>query len=198
MLTENKELMQQAREDLKGKWGVAIGTSLLYIIMVGVFQAIPRIGPIITLFISGPLAYGLAQFSLHIARNEEARIEQLLEGFQNYTRNFITYLLVIVFTLLWFLCLIIPGIIASISYSMTFYILTDDESLTPMKAIDKSKTMMNGHKLKFFYLILWFLLLSLLCILTLGIGFLFLIPFMSVTIAKFYENIKDIAVIYEV
>lgn len=198
MQTENKLLMQEAREALKGKWGVAIGTNLLYLVIVGGLQSIPRIGWIGTLIISGPLAFGLSQFSLYIARNEEARIEQMVNGFQNFTRNFTSYLLIVIFTLLWTLCLIIPGIIASISYSMTFYILTEDDDITPMAAIDKSKAMMQGHKLKFFYLCLWFLLLALLSVvLTLGIGFLFLFPYINVTTAKFYDDIKDVAIIYE-
>jgi uncharacterized membrane protein len=89
------------------------------------------------------------------------------------------------------LLLIIPGIIAAISYSMTFYILADDNSLTAMEAIDKSKAMMEGYKLKYFYLSLRFLGWALLAILTFGIGFLWLAPYMMVASAKFYDDIKN-------
>ena len=60
-----------------------------------------------------------------------------------------------------------------------------------MEAIDKSKAMMKGYKLKFFYLQLRFLGWALLCILTLGIGFLWLIPYAYVSMAHFYDDIKD-------
>jgi uncharacterized membrane protein len=96
----------------------------------------------------------------------------------------------ILFILLWTLLLIIPGIIAAISYSMTFYILADDNSIGAMDAIDKSKKMMDGYKWKYFCLGLRFLGWALLCILTLGIGFLWLMPYMQVSMAKFYDDVK--------
>ena len=74
---------------------------------------------------------------------------------------------------------------------MTFFIIADDETIEPMAALDKSKKMMYGYKLQLFYLCLRFFGLSLLCILTLGIGFLWLFPYMYVTLAKFYDAIKD-------
>jgi uncharacterized membrane protein len=97
----------------------------------------------------------------------------------------------VLFIVLWLLLLIIPGIIAAISYSMTFYILADDKSIKPMEAIDKSKKMMDGYKWKYFFLCLRFFGWALLCILTLGIGFLWLIPYINVSIAKFYDDVKE-------
>jgi uncharacterized membrane protein len=84
----------------------------------------------------------------------------------------------------------VPGIIAAISYSMTFYIMSEDNSISGTAAIDKSKKMMDGYKMKYFYLCLRFLGLALLCILTLGIGFLWLMPYIYVTCAKFYDDIN--------
>jgi uncharacterized membrane protein len=95
-----------------------------------------------------------------------------------------------VFIILWMLLLIIPGIIAALSYSMTFYIIADDETMDAMEAIDKSKAMMDGYKWKYFCLALRFVGWALLCLLTLGIGFFWLMPYMQVTNAKFYEDVK--------
>ena len=61
-----------------------------------------------------------------------------------------------------------------------------------MHLLRQSKEMMDGHKSKLFTLYLWFLLLGLGCILTLGIGFLWLIPYAKITTAAFYEDIKSI------
>ena len=88
------------------------------------------------------------------------------------------------------LLLIIPGIIAALSYSMTFYILADDNSIGAMDAIKKSKKMMDGYKWKYFCLGLRLLGWALLCVLTLGIGFLWLIPYAQVSVAKFYDDVK--------
>jgi uncharacterized membrane protein len=196
MNTENITLMRAARESLKDNWGVAIVTFLIYTLLTSTSGSLRAsdsfltISATITLIIGGPLALGAAIFSLSLARGKEARLEQIFLGFNNFSTAFITYLLVIVYVLLWALLLIIPGIIAALSYSMTFYILTDDPLIKPQDALRKSKSMMNGYKEKLFYLCLRFFLLSILCILTLGIGFLWLIPYFHVTMAKFYDDIK--------
>lgn len=187
----NVELMQSSREALKGKWGLAIATFLVWNIMMSSGSWIHPAGGLITLIIGGPLSLGASIFSLALARGQEARFEQLFDGFMHFQQTFITYLLMMVYIILWTLLLIIPGIIAALSYSMTFFILADNRSLLPSEALAASRTMMNGHKLKLFYLGLRFFLLALLCLLTLGIGFLWLIPYIQVTTARFYDDIRE-------
>ncbi len=198
MKKDNTELMKLAKEALSGKWGLAIGTFLVYELVIGGFQQASENYPytsLILLFVAGPLAVGISVFSLNISRNNEARFEQLFEGFYNLKTSIIAYLLVVLFTLLWTLLLIIPGIIAAISYAMTFYIIADDPNIEAMDAIDKSKKMMDGNKLQYFYMSLRFFGLALLCVLTLGIGFLWFFPYVHVTFAKFYDDIKENEVI---
>ena len=142
MPTPNKELMSNAERALSGRWGLAIGTFLVYTILTGSSSAMIEYFPlagIVPLLIAGPLSIGAAIFSLQMARDERPQLEQLFEGFRNFGNALVTYLLIVLFTLLWMLLLIIPGIIAAISYAMTFYILADDETISPMQAIDKSK-----------------------------------------------------------
>jgi uncharacterized membrane protein len=88
------------------------------------------------------------------------------------------------------LLLIVPGIIAAISYSQTFYILADDPGMDAISAIDKSKKMMRGYKWKYFCLGLRFIGWALLCILTLGIGLFWLDTYMQTSFAKFYDDVK--------
>jgi uncharacterized membrane protein len=190
METKNVVLMQMAKESLKGKWGLAIGTAVVFMLLAGGPQIIPIAGSIASLIILGPLTLGFAVFSLSISRNQDAKLEQLFQGFSNFGNALGAYLLMGLFIILWMLLLIIPGIIAAISYSMTFFILADDSSIGPMEAIDKSKKMMTGYKWKYFCLGLRFLGWALLCVLTLGIGFLWLIPYMQVSMAKFYDDVK--------
>ena len=59
-----------------------------------------------------------------------------------------------------------------------------------MSAVIKSKDMMNGFKWQYFKIGLRLFVLGLLCLLTLGIGFLWLIPYQYVVYAKFYEEVK--------
>mgnify|MGYP006295808433 FL=1 len=189
-MTPNLELMRMARTSLKDKWGLAIGACFVFFICIVVMTMIPLVGQVASLILSGPLALGLAQFSLGIIRNEDVKIEQIFSGFKRFETSLAAYLLVLVFTLLWMLLLIIPGIIASMSYSMTFYIIADNPNISAMDAIDQSKKMMDGYKWKYFRMSLRFMGWALLCILTLGIGFFWLFPYMQVTMANFYEDVK--------
>ena len=190
MTRSNVELMQSARESLTGKWGVAIGTFLIYILIVSVPGSIRPTGSLLSLIVGGPFALVAAIFSLSISRGKEARLEMIFDGFKHFTAALAAYLLMVLYVILWSLLLIVPGIIAALSYSMIFYILADDPTIKAQDVLKQSKAMMDGYKLKLFYLCLRFFLIALLCVLTLGIGFLWLIPYVNVTMAKFYDDIR--------
>jgi uncharacterized membrane protein len=190
MNTTNALLISQARNRLNGKWGLAIGTFLIQMIILSATGSLHTFANIISLLIGGPFALGAAFFSLAIARNKEARLEMIFAGFNQFTTSMVAYLLMVLYVVLWSLLLIVPGIIAALSYALTFYIIADDPDIKAEDALRKSKTMMDGHKLKLFYLCLRFFLLALLCILTLGIGFLWLVPLVNVTMAGFYDDVK--------
>ena len=190
MKTNNATLMNMAADALKGKWLLAIGTFLVYILIMSPFSAMKTFG-VLSLLIAGPMMLGAAMFSLSIARGQNARLEQIFDGFRFYSSALITHLLFLLYVILWTLLLVIPGIIAVLSYSMSFYILADDPSIKPQDALKMSKEMMDGNKMKLLGLLLLLLLLALLCVLTAGIGFLLLIPFANVTLAKFYDDIRQ-------
>jgi len=183
MTTKNKILMQQAKASLKDKWPLAIVTFLIYLIIVS-------ISSYASIIVAGPFAIGAAIFSLKISNDNEPKIEQLFDGFKNFVKGLITYLLILIKVFLWSLLLIIPGIIVALSYSMTYFILAENPDLSPKEAMKQSKELMDGYKSKYFILSLTFLGLGFLCLFTLGIAFLWLIPFIYITNAKFYEDIK--------
>jgi uncharacterized membrane protein len=187
--TENKVLMQRARESLKGKWGLAVWTFLVYMLIPGLISSIPKAGGLLSIIISGPMALGVAIFSLAISRDKNPQFEQIFYGFKKFGVSLGAYLLYAVFVLLWAILLIIPGIIAALSYSMTFFIIAEDDSIGPLEAIRKSKKMMYGFKWKLFCLYFRFLGWALLCVLTIGIGFLWFVPYISVSFAKFYDDL---------
>ena len=183
MATPNSVLMQQARESLSGRWGLAIGTSVVVNIVRWILSIFSWI------LFSGPLALGTAHFSLAISRDTNAQLDDAFKGFNSFGKAFLTSFLIVFFTLLWSF---IPfaWIMAILSYSMTFYILAENPAMGAMEAIDESKRMMYGHKWKLFRLYLRFVGLGILCIFTLFIGLLWLRPFMSVCMAKFYDDIN--------
>ena len=98
------------------------------------------------------------------------------------------------FTFLWSLLLIIPGIIKGLGYSMAMYILAENPDMPALEALKKSQEMMDGHKMELFVLYLsfigWFLLTAVTC----GIASLYVTPFVNATMVNFYLNIKPSAV----
>ncbi len=190
-LTANEHLMAKAREHLTGKWGFGALVTLLYILVSGVPSGIPKIGGLIGLIINGPISLGLAILFLSLVRSGEAKLDQIFEGFSRFKVALVTYLLMVLYIVLWSLLLIVPGIIAALSYAMTFFILADEKDVTASDALAKSKRIMDGHKWKLFYLGCRFIGWALLCVLTLGIGFLWLFPYMYTSMTLFYEDIKQ-------
>ena len=200
MTKDNAVLMQMARESLRWKWNTVVPIFLIYIIITAALQGVSEVFPLaglISLILSGPIALGISIFSLNIAGDNDLKAEQLFEGFKNFGTSVVAYLLMVIFILLWSILLIIPGIIAALSYSMTFFIIAEDSSIDAVEALKKSKEMMDGHKWKYFCLSLRFIGWALICILTLGIGFLWLLPYIQVTNVKFYEDIKEANLTYK-
>ena len=190
MNTENAILMKMARESLQDRWALAIGVFFKY--NYHNHSAVhPYLGTLVSIAISGPLLLGLVIFSLSISRDEEASVEQLFEGFNHLGKSIGAYIVISIIISIGILLLIIPGIIAALSVSMTFYIIADDDSIGVLDAIKKSNEMMNDHRWKLFYLYLRFFGWGIACLLTFGLGFLWLIPYIQVSVAKFYEDIKD-------
>lgn len=190
MITENKILMAEARESLRNKWGTAVAAFFIYLVISTILAIIPILGSIAIIIIDGPLVLGIAIFSLSISRNSESKINQIFDGFKNFGTSFAAYVLTAIFTILWILLLIVPGIIASLSYSLTFFLIADNPGIDPLEAIRLSKKMMYGYKWKLFCLYFRFFWWFLLCFLTLGIGFLWLVPYVEVTKGKFYDDVK--------
>ncbi|MCX5712775.1 MAG: DUF975 family protein [Candidatus Omnitrophica bacterium] len=187
--TSNKALMAQARESLKGVWGLAIGASVIYLAIIVAVGAVPVAGVIAQLLITGSMQVGMVIFSLALSRKQNPQISQIFDGFKKFGVALGVYLLQAIFIFLWTLLLIIPGIIASLSYAMTFYIIAEDDSIGPLEAIRKSKVLMQGNKWKLFCLGCRFIGWILLSILTLGIGLLWVIPYSMISFAKFYDDL---------
>jgi len=203
MLKTNKEILKEAELALNNKWGKSILVNLTYIIIVILIAFVKKyelnfldtiardlIQTVISLIISGPFLLGLYKYHLSIARRENPAYETMFDGFKDFKRAFITYLLSSLYILLRLLLLIILGIIAALNYALVYFILLDDKEITVSKAILKSKKMMYGHRKRLFYLTLRFLGLGVLSIFTLFIGLLWLIPYSYVAYSIFYEDVK--------
>ena len=182
--------MANARDSLRGFWGLAIGALIIYFLVFCVLGLFPVIGTIATYIIVGPMTVGGVRFTLSVSRKEKPEIGQIFSGFDRFGTHLAAYLLQTLFVCLWTLLLIIPGIIAALSYSMTYFIIAEDSSISASEAITKSKKMMKGNKWKLSYLGFRFTGWFLLAMLSFGIGFLWVGPYMYVSYAKFYDDLK--------
>ncbi|AZO95435.1 DUF975 family protein [Halocella sp. SP3-1] len=190
-IKSSNELRAISRNQLKGHWGTAVLLCLVFMILTTLAGTVPAIGMIVNLLVSGPLLLGYVSCFLKLIRKEPFRFENLFDGFSNFKSAFLAYLLMTIFTVLWTLLFLIPGIIAILRYSMTFYILHDHPNIGALEAIRTSKEMMIGYKWKLFCLFLSFWGWIILSILTLGIGFLWLTPYIQTAITNFYQELKS-------
>ena len=194
-----KELKRRARHSLDrnifgNSWLFALLACLIISLITGALSGSAILAPA-TFICYGCFQYGLAVFFLDTSRVTEQKndINSVFAGFsENIGRNIIAGILYQIFITLWTLLLIIPGIIMSYAYSMTFYILKDHPEYTASQALKASKQMMKGYKMKLFLLDLSFIgwiLVSLIC--CLGVGMLWVTPYMRAAKTEFYEVIKN-------
>lgn len=112
------------------------------------------------------------------------------EGIDNYGSYLVTGVLVNVFTFLWSLLFVVPGIIKSLAYSQANYVIHDNPRLKGKEAIEISKRMTNGFKGDLFSMYLSFIGWYILVGLTGGILSIYVTPYVETTAAMYYENLK--------
>ncbi len=182
-----------AKAQLKGYWGRAIGAFVLIGLVSlasGVVNMIPFVGWIGSTALASVVVLCMASYSLKFANGNKPDVDEMFSGFENFLKAWGLNLVIGIFTFLWALLFIIPGIIKAISYSMAMYILADNPEIGVMEALNKSKEITTGHKWELFVVYLSFLGWTLLASLTLGIGYLWLVPYMQITYANIYNQIK--------
>ena len=189
-----KSFREAGWAQLNGNWGKAAVVTFVYIALSAVISTLESTlwnGSLFTYLFIIPAAYSYNVLFLdNLRTGKELEVKSIFDGFNDYTRVLGTYLLVYIYTILWTLLLIIPGIIKSLSYSMVPFVLKDNPELSFNAAIERSMAMMEGHKWEYFCLILTFIGWFLLIIITAGIASLWVTPYMSATFANYYEAVK--------
>ena len=184
-----KDYRIKAWNALKGNIGnYAVVTIIVSAITAGI-AAIPFVG-ILSLLVSGPLTLGVTIISLMVAKNQKFQIVNVFDGFKNFLNSFLLMLINQLFVMLWTLLFVIPGIVKYYSYSISFFIMSDNPNLDQEACRKKSMEMMEGHKWELFCLQFSFIGWAILSTLTFGIGFIFLIPYVQTATAEFYLHLK--------
>ena len=166
--------------------------------------------------IGGAGKLGYAKFNLNLIDKKPATFSNLFSQFDRIGAGFCMNFLINLYTFLWSLLFIFPGIVKSYSYAMTPYILLEHPEMTATEAITESRRIMNGNKWKLFSLRLSFIGWDLLCVvpillvlplcytgavgIILGlllffsvtcVGSLLLIPYKEAANAAFYRDISQ-------
>ena len=216
----SSELRAVARQNLEGTWGISVGVALVASLLGGSMagtgsnvnfnvseENIRNLPPVfwtvllplvsvagllslVALILGGTVELGYAKFLLKQHDRKELQFSDLFSQFEQFGTGFAQKFLRTLFIVLWSLLFIIPGIVKGLSYAMTPFILEDHPEMTASQAIKASMQLMDGHKMDLFILGLSFIGWSLLACLTMGIGFLFLNPYMNAAYAAFYRDIS--------
>lgn len=210
----------RARQMLSGKWGMAVLVTLVAGLLGGLVtsasgsfnlelkgentQYIPdivltyltiaaSIGGVLGLvqfIIGGTVQLGYCKYLLKLHDGEEAELKDLFSQFNRFADGFLLSLLTSIYIFLWSLLFVIPGIVAMYKYAMAPFILAENPGISASEAIADSKEIMNGHKGELFILDLSFIGWGLLSALTLGIGSLWVNPYVNAAYAAFYREIS--------
>ncbi len=191
------ELKTQAKQQIKGKIGMLFVITLIISVISGVaslvLSCVPFIGPLAcTIIIVPAFTLSLIRVYLNVAAGIKPTAGDAFCGFDDFWSAFKLNFLVGLFTFLWSLLFVIPGIVKSYSYSMSFYILAENKGKSALECINESKAMTNGYKADLFVLGLSFIGWILLGYITFGIAYIWILPYIQTTYTNAYNTLKAI------
>lgn len=208
-MKSNQYYKNEALSALRGNWANALVATIILVALTlffssndainSYYQRIvinPFIGyslSFVSLFVLLPLAVGYSNSMRVLLETGDNRLtnNSFSLGFGNWLHVVWGMILSTIYIFLWTLLLIIPGLIKSYSYALTPYILVEHPEMSANEAIEESMRLMDGHKFDLFYLQLSFIGWAILSILSLGLGFFWLIPYQMTAQAAFYRDIKN-------
>ena len=185
-----QELRDRAWNSLSGKYWSLFLMLLVLAVISGVLSGFTGgVGSLLAL----PMRFALLVAFLNVSRTQcNPQLESMFTVYRdNFLKAFLVPLLQRLFVSLWSLLFVIPGVIMAYAYSMAIYVANDNPELSAMDAIRKSRELMDGHKWDLFVLDLSFIGWILLCLLTCGIGFFFLAPYIEMAHVEFYRELTE-------
>lgn len=185
----NQEIRQEASVMLKGNWNVPVLVALVF----GVIASFTSCSFPLVLFVYAPMSLGFVKMMIGYVRGtQRMEVEGIFSAFNStyYWKSMGLYMLMWLYTFLWSLLFIIPGIVKALSYFLAPYILADNPTMTTEEAICRSMQLMEGHKMQLFLMLLGYTALAMLSSILLFIPMLWIIPYYQVALVKFYEEVK--------
>ena len=190
--TELEEDVQELYEKASENPAVGITAAVIFIIVfLVIFCVIMALVIVLDAFICNPIEVGCDRFFLKNL-GEQAQVKETAFAFDNQYKNVVNVMFFRdLYTFLWTLLFIIPGIVKSYEYQMIPYLLAEHPDMTKEQAFAESKRMMTGQKWRAFVLDLSFLGWRILSIVTMGILDIFYVqPYVNAAHAALYEALR--------
>ncbi|MBE6965847.1 MAG: DUF975 family protein [Ruminococcaceae bacterium] len=189
-------LKERAKEQIRGKiWDLFLVTLVVSLItgaVNGILTLLPGVGTVGAMVITAPLSISVFKIYLDLVNeNKTPVVADAFYGYSDFGSSVLVVVIAALFTFLWSLLFVIPGIVKALSYSQAYYIIAENKGMPAIDAINRSKEMMRGHKMDYFVLQLSFIGWGLLGVLTFGIAFIWIAPYMNATYANFYNSVKS-------
>lgn len=198
---DRAQLKAMAKEQIKGKIGILFLITLIIGAISSVAGLILRFSPlgslVVSIIITPAFALSICRVYLMVIKDKNPEANDAFSGFDDFWAAFKVTFLVGLFTFLWSLLFVIPGIVKAYSYSMATYILAENKGKPALECINESKAMTSGHKMDLFILSLSFIGWLLLCGITFGIAYIWVGPYMKATFANVYQSLKPAAPVEE-
>ena len=195
------ELKATAKNQISGKIGILFVITLIIALISGVAGAVLSFIPggsiITTIIITPAFTLSMTRVYLNVIKGVQPKVGDAFTGFDDFWAAFKVTFLTGLFTYLWSLLFVIPGIVKGLSYSMSTFILAENKGKAALECINESKAMTAGHKMDLFVLGLSFIGWGFVCVITLGIASIWVVPYMEATYANVYNSLKPVAVVTE-
>ena len=137
------------------------------------------------------LLAGYTLYHLGVRRGEEMGYTSLFDGFSFVGKVILLQLIMMLLISLWSMLFVIPGVIASYRYRFALYNLCENPEMGVMEALAMSCAQTQGHKMDLFVLDLTFVGWRMLSVLTLGIGDIWITPYVMQTNMGYFQQIKQ-------
>lgn len=147
----------------------------------------------VSLLVVNIITMGTMTWFHRAIKTEGLKMEEMFWPFkEDYGGNVLMMFLISLYTALWSMLFVVPGIVKGYSYSLAMYIKSENPNIPASKAIELSTRMTNGHKMDLFVLDMSFIGWAILSAFTLNIlGILYVIPYQYASKAFAYEEIKE-------
>ncbi len=188
------ELKMAAKDQISGKIGILFVISLIIFGVTLLAELLGAIIPgaslLVSIIVAPAFSLSMAMIYLNVTDGIRPTAGDSFIGFEDFWSAFKVTFLVGIYTFLWSLLFVIPGIVKAYSYSMSLYILAENKGKSARECIRESMIMTEGYKMDLFILDLSFIGWAIVTMFTFGLAGIWVVPYMNATRTNAYRFLK--------